>query len=142
MTENEWWMLAFVAFLTVAYFVMRRVVYANGVWDGAYNAWRSDVRAILDSYQEPGSPKAVRRERARELQEMTEAAASAAAQHEAAEMRVEELEDEVSWLRKALARMVYETTRLSALEDDGSHRCVISSDALAEAREVLADTSA
>lgn len=38
---------------------------------------------------------------------------------------------------EALAEMIYETTHLSPLEDDGSHKCVISKDTLAAAREAL-----
>jgi hypothetical protein len=41
-------------------------------------------------------------------------------------------------LRAALKTMVYETTHLSSLEDDGSHKCRISKRALAAAREALA----
>jgi hypothetical protein len=40
-------------------------------------------------------------------------------------------------LVEALRRMVYETTSLSPLEDDGSHWCKISKDALAQARAAL-----
>lgn len=44
----------------------------------------------------------------------------------------------VDALREALERMVYETTSLSPLEDDGSHWCRISAEALAIARAALA----
>ena len=40
-------------------------------------------------------------------------------------------------LRAALQRMVYETTHLSPMEDDGSHWCKISAEALAQARAAL-----
>ena len=40
-------------------------------------------------------------------------------------------------LKAALERMVYETTSLSPLEDDGSHWCRISKDALEDARAAL-----
>ncbi len=49
---------------------------------------------------------------------------------EAAEARATALED-------ALRRMVYETTHLSAEEDDGSHWCKIPKDALTVARAAL-----
>jgi hypothetical protein len=39
---------------------------------------------------------------------------------------------------EALRRMIYETTHMSPLEDDGSHKCRISKDALAGARAALA----
>ena len=41
-------------------------------------------------------------------------------------------------LRSALERMVYETTHLSPLEDDGSHWCKISREALEQSRAALA----
>jgi hypothetical protein len=47
------------------------------------------------------------------------------------------LRSEVSRLRCALQRMVYETTHLSRQQDDGSHWCNISHDALTEARAAL-----
>jgi hypothetical protein len=40
-------------------------------------------------------------------------------------------------LRAALERLVYETTCLSPREDDGSHWCKISAEALLLAREAL-----
>lgn len=40
-------------------------------------------------------------------------------------------------LRGALRQMVYETTHLSPMEDDGSHKCRISAAALADARSAL-----
>ena len=44
---------------------------------------------------------------------------------------------EVERLREALRLMIYETTHLSPEEDDGSHWCRISKDALAHARAAL-----
>ena len=41
-------------------------------------------------------------------------------------------------MAKALARMIYETTHLSPEQDDGSHWCKISAEALNEARAALA----
>jgi hypothetical protein len=41
-------------------------------------------------------------------------------------------------LEKAIRKIIYETTHLSALEDDGSHNCRISKDALDQARAALA----
>lgn len=43
-------------------------------------------------------------------------------------------------LAPALARMVYETTSLSPMEDDGSHWCKISKEALDNARRALAQS--
>lgn len=40
-------------------------------------------------------------------------------------------------MRKALEVMVYETTNLSPMEDDGSHWCKISRNALAQARAAI-----
>jgi hypothetical protein len=51
------------------------------------------------------------------------------------------LQAENARLRSALQRMVYETTHLSSLQDDGSHWCKISHGALAEARAALSDVS-
>jgi hypothetical protein len=50
--------------------------------------------------------------------------------HASLKARIEELE-------AALREMVYETTHLSALEDDGSHKCRISKGALGLARAAL-----
>jgi hypothetical protein len=44
----------------------------------------------------------------------------------------------VEVLETALREIVYETTHLSVLEDDGSHNCRISKDALDQARAALA----
>lgn len=44
---------------------------------------------------------------------------------------------DVDDLRNALQRMIYETTHLSPEEDDGSHWCKISAEALAQARAAL-----
>lgn len=41
-------------------------------------------------------------------------------------------------LVEALKRLVYEVTHLSPMEDDGSHKCIISASALKEARAALA----
>ena len=38
------------------------------------------------------------------------------------------------WLAWTLRQMIYETTSLSPLEDDGSHKCRITKNALVEAR--------
>ena len=54
---------------------------------------------------------------------------------------VDTLRAEVARLRSALQSMVYETTHLSPLQDDGSHWCKISHVALAEARAALSDVS-
>ena len=51
------------------------------------------------------------------------------------------LRAEAARLRCALQRMVYETTHLSPQQDDGSHWCNISHDALTEARAALSDVS-
>lgn len=51
---------------------------------------------------------------------------------------IEELQVEVERLRGALRTMVYETTHLSPEEDDGSHWCSITADALQAARAALA----
>jgi len=44
-------------------------------------------------------------------------------------------------LREALARLVYEATHLSPMQDDGSHVCAISSVALKNARAALSGTA-
>lgn len=44
---------------------------------------------------------------------------------------------EITSLRAALERLVYEVTHLSPREDDGSHWCKISAEALRIAREAL-----
>ncbi len=44
----------------------------------------------------------------------------------------------IEQVREALAGFVYETTHLSPLEDDGSHKCKISAKCLAAGREALA----
>lgn len=41
-------------------------------------------------------------------------------------------------LAEALARMIYETTHLSPEQDDGSHWCKISAEALNQSRAALA----
>jgi hypothetical protein len=58
--------------------------------------------------------------------------------------RIEELErnlaaaqEREARLREALQTMIYETTHLSPEEDDGSHWCKISRDALSAARAAL-----
>ena len=48
-----------------------------------------------------------------------------------------DLTKRVAELEAALKQMVYETTSLSALEDDGSHWCRITREALAAARKAL-----
>jgi hypothetical protein len=45
-------------------------------------------------------------------------------------------------LREALRKMIYETTHLSACEEDGSHWCRITKDTLAEARAAYHGTAA
>lgn len=44
-------------------------------------------------------------------------------------------------LREVLQAFIYETTHLSAQEDDGSHRCKISVDTLRRARKLAGDKS-
>lgn len=44
---------------------------------------------------------------------------------------------EIARLRKALGRMVYETTHLSPMKPNGDHDCTIKADALAQARAAL-----
>ena len=44
---------------------------------------------------------------------------------------------EIEQLREALSQMVYETTHLSPMENDGSHWCKISKEALIQARAAL-----
>lgn len=46
-------------------------------------------------------------------------------------------QEEIGRLREALKCMVYETTSLSPLEDDGSHKCRITKACLARARAAL-----
>jgi len=55
--------------------------------------------------------------------------------------QIDSYKAEVARLRSALQSMVYETTHLSPLQDDGSHWCKISHGALAEARAALSDVS-
>lgn len=50
------------------------------------------------------------------------------------------LQYDIEQLRKALSAMVYETTHLSPMHDDGSHWCSISGEALAQARAALKAT--
>lgn len=50
---------------------------------------------------------------------------------------VEQMEAEITRMREALGRMIYETTHLSAVEDDGSHWCKISGEVLALARAAI-----
>jgi hypothetical protein len=54
-----------------------------------------------------------------------------------AHVRAEERE-KVKGLVEALQLMVYETTHLSPMRDDGSHNCRISKNALEQARAALA----
>src|SRR5258708_344804 len=44
---------------------------------------------------------------------------------------------EIAALRSAVERFVYETTHLSPMEYDGSHKCTISSNALNQGRAAL-----
>lgn len=48
-----------------------------------------------------------------------------------------EAADEIERLRAALSEMVYETTHLSAMQDDGSHWCRITKETLVQARAAL-----
>ena len=58
--------------------------------------------------------------------------------HEAA---CSEAINEIKQLREALGQMIYETTHLSPVENDGSHWCKISKETLAIAREALKQES-
>jgi len=53
--------------------------------------------------------------------------------------RIEELEAKLEKAVEALEFYTYETTHLSAEEDDGSHWCKISKGCLAQARTTLAE---
>ena len=50
------------------------------------------------------------------------------------------LRERVAQLEGALREMVYETTHLSPMRDDGSHNCIISGPTLARARQALGGT--
>lgn len=50
---------------------------------------------------------------------------------------MEEAADAIERLRAALSEMVYETTHLSAMQDDGSHWCRITKETLVQARAAL-----
>jgi uncharacterized membrane protein len=61
---------------------------------------------------------------------------------EGPDLEADTLRAEVARLRVALRTMVYETTHLSPEEDDGSHWCSITADALQAARSALAHREA
>lgn len=51
--------------------------------------------------------------------------------------RIEAMAKYIPELEGVLRRMIYETTHLSPMRPDGSHNCIISAEALQNAREAL-----